>query len=187
LLVTALVAAALLMAGCGSDEEGAPIPAASAQALQRQLDSIEGRIDNGTVGACRDITGGAQPNTDAVQNIIDSLPKNVDADVKHALQESFDHLFSLTDNQCDELEQKQTPTETNTTPTETETNTTPTETETNTTPTETETTPTQTETAPPSDTTPGNQGNGNGNGGGNGNGNGNGGAGGGAAAPGDEG
>src|SRR5262245_25802185 len=85
LLVTALVAAALLMAGCGSDEEGAPIPAASAQALQRQLDSIEARIDNGTVGACRDITGGAQPNTDAVQNIIDSLPKGVDADVKHAL------------------------------------------------------------------------------------------------------
>ncbi|HEY1277528.1 MAG TPA: hypothetical protein VGF25_21655 [Thermoleophilaceae bacterium] len=183
LLATAAAAVALLLSGCGSDEEGKGIPAQQATALMRQLQSVQNRIDNGSVDACRDITGGDDPNTDAVQQVIDSLPKDVDPDVKDALQESFDHLFTLTDDQCDKLEQEQqdnTPTETETTPPpETETETAPPETETETAPPETDTTPPETNTAPP-ETTPSDQGN-NGNGNGNGNGTGNGGSGG--AAP----
>jgi hypothetical protein len=179
LLATAVVAVAFALPGCGSDDEGPGIPKAQARALQQQLDSIQARIDNGSVGACQDITGGSNgPNNTQVAQIIDSLPDDTDPDVVDALQESFDHLFDLTDEQCASLEDERT------TPTETEPETTPTETETTTTetetapPPETETTaPPETETVPPAETTPPDQtGNGNANGGGNGNG-------GGAGAP----
>jgi hypothetical protein len=189
LIALAACLAALVAGGCGSDDEqepqGKPIPAAQAQALQDQLDSIQGRYDFGG-GACGDISGGADPNTKAVDQILASIPNSVAADVRSALDDSFDRLFQLTDEQCDEKKGQNTDT-TPSTPTETETvETTTTETETvPTTPTETETVPTTPE---PPVTTPGN-GNGNGNGNGQGNGNGNGvgqGGGGGAEVPGGE-
>jgi len=142
LLLTAAIAAGA--AGCGSDDEGKPIPQDSAAALERQLGSIQSRFEVGG-GACGDITGGNDPNSTPVQQTIDSLPDNVDKDVRNALQDSFDRLFQLVEEQCkSEPEPQQT--ETETTPTQTET--TPTET------TETETTPTQTEEPPPPETTP---------------------------------
>jgi outer membrane biosynthesis protein TonB len=135
-LALALVA---LVAGCGSDKEGKPIPADQAAALQKQLDSIENRFDFGD-GACADIEGKSIP---AVRQELDSIPSSVGSDVRDALRRSFDRLFELTASQCDEQKgQETTPTET--TPTETTpTETTPTET------TPTETTPTQTEKQPP--------------------------------------
>jgi hypothetical protein len=166
-LVIALVAA-VAAAGCGGDDEGKPIPSATATALQSQLDNIQARVDNGSAGACRDILEGSRgPNKPRVQQLIDAMPDSVDSDVRSALQDSFDNLWDLVEQDCQDKADKeesqkqeqpeQQPTETETTPTET----TPTET------TPTETTPT--ETTPPSET--------NGNGGvpgtGNGNGNGN--------------
>jgi outer membrane biosynthesis protein TonB len=135
-LALALVA---LVAGCGSDKEGKPIPADQAAALQKQLDSIENRFDFGD-GACADIEDKSIP---AVRQELDSIPSSVGSDVRDALRRSFDRLFELTASQCDEQKgQETTPTET--TPTETTpTETTPTET------TPTETTPTQTEKQPP--------------------------------------
>jgi hypothetical protein len=177
-ITTVAVAIATGLAGCGSDKEGKQLPASSVAQLQGQLNSIESRFDVPDGAACADITGGSDPNTTVVQRVIDQLPNDTDSDLRNAVQDSFDHLFDLVEQEC-RAAREQTKTDTNTTPTETtETTTTPTETtETNTTPTETtETNTTPTETT---DTTPGNSGNGNGKGN-NGNGNGNGG---GAAGP----
>jgi hypothetical protein len=136
----------LAAAGCGSDDEGGkPIPADAAAALESQLDGVQARLDNGTPGACRDILEGSRgPNRDAVQQLLDGLPGDVDPDVRDALEQSFDNLWSLVESKCGELQADE--------PTQTQTQTQP-EPETNTTevPTDTvETTPpeTDTETAP---------------------------------------
>jgi hypothetical protein len=151
-ITTLLLAIAVVAtAGCGADEETKPsIPADSAQALEARLDEVQRRFDAGG-GACGDIINDTQP---AVQSIIASLPQSVNADVRSAVTDSFDRLFELSAEQCDDEEQSTTPTETETQTTETEsTDTTETET-TDTTETEpttpTETTPT-TETVPPPD------------------------------------
>jgi hypothetical protein len=138
--------ACLATAGCGSDDEkGDPIPAEQATALLGRLDEAENRLANGSEGACKDILEDTMPE---VGKIIDSLPASVDADVRDALEESFDNLWSLVDSECQELEPEEpaqtTPAETDTTetieiPTET-TETTPPETDTEPTPDE-ETTP----------------------------------------------
>jgi hypothetical protein len=152
-----LVALAVAV-GCGSDDEGEPIPQDSAAVLQDQLGNIQDRIDNGSVGACEDILSGPRgPNVDAVNQAISDLPDDVSEDVRSGLQEGFDHLFRLVDERCndlrDEAESRQ-PTETKTeteaapepAPPETDT-----ETQTETAPPETDT-ETQTETTPPTDT-----------------------------------
>jgi hypothetical protein len=149
-----LLGACLAAAGCGSDEEGDPIPPDSAASLQNQLDNVQARLDNGSVGACDDILSGPRgPNVDAVNQAIASLPDGVDQDVRSALQHGFDKLFSLVDERCNELRENAEPQqETDTTeepPVVTETETVPPpETET-VPPPETETTPPETETTPP--------------------------------------
>jgi hypothetical protein len=140
-ILTPLLIAALV-AGCGADEETEPsIPADTAAALEERLDEVQARFDFGD-GACADITNDSQP---AVESILASLPASVDRDVRSALEESFDRLFQLTAEQCDETKGEETEPETDT---ETETTETTTETETTDTTTETETTDT-TETEPP--------------------------------------
>jgi hypothetical protein len=135
--------ACLAAAGCGSDDEGGKqIPAATAAALEQQLDGVQARLDNGSPGACTDILEGTRgPNRAAAQQLIDGLPNDVDPDVREALQESFDNLWSLVESKCEDL-QADEPAQT--TPTDTQTDTTPTETETQ----PTETTPPPTETEP---------------------------------------
>jgi hypothetical protein len=108
---------------------------------------VQRRFDAGG-GACGDIVNDTQPS---VESIIASLPSSVDADVRGAVADSFDRLFELSAEQCDDQEQSTTPTETETTATETDTTDTTETVTTDTTPTETtptETTPT-TETVPP--------------------------------------
>jgi hypothetical protein len=138
-----LVIAAVAAAGCGADEETKPsIPADDAQALEARLDEVQRRFDAGG-GACGDIVNDTQP---AVESILASLPSSVDADVRGAVADSFDRLFELSAEECDDQEQSTTPTETETTDT---TETEPTET------TETETTDTtETEPTTPTETTP---------------------------------
>jgi hypothetical protein len=133
--------ACLAAAGCGGDNQGKPIPAATATALQNELDNVQARLDNGSAGACKDILEGSRgPNDDRVQQLIDSMPDDVDSDVRSALQDSFDRLWELVRQDCDdkaakEESQQQPEPEPTETETNTETNTTPTETETTTTPT----------------------------------------------------
>jgi hypothetical protein len=145
--------ACLAAAGCGSDDEqGAPIPANQAAALERELQSIQNRLDEGSVGACEDIfQHPTDPNRPAVEQILASLPPKVDPDVRSALEQSFENLWELAQQECDEkAADRPTQTQTQTQPEpETDTTETPTET-TETTPpeTDTETTPDQ-ETLPP--------------------------------------
>jgi len=155
-----LLAAGLILAGCGGDEEGKPIPTATATALNSQLENIQGRLNDGSAGACKDILGGPRdPNVKQVQDLIDAMPDDVDSDVRSALEDSFDNLWELVQDDCDDKaqaeeearqqreqqqqeEEPDTDTETTPTETETETETTPTET------TPTETTPTNPDEAP---------------------------------------
>jgi hypothetical protein len=146
------LATCLLAVGCGSDDEGAGIPRKSAAALENQLDSIQGRFEFPGGAACADITDGDDPNTKAVQQTIDGLPGDVDPDVRDALQQGFDRVFQLVEEEC-KSPQTETQTETVTEPapppTETETETTP--------PPTTETTPPPTETTEPPATDTGEQ------------------------------
>jgi hypothetical protein len=115
-LILALTAG--LVAGCGGeDESGEPIPAEQAAALERQLESIENRFQFGG-DACADITGNSDPNTTAVRSVLDSLPQKVDPDVRDALDQSFERLFELVQEQCD-TEKGQEPPPVETQPTET--------------------------------------------------------------------
>jgi hypothetical protein len=160
-LLVALVVVAVAAAGCGGDKAGKGIPAATATRLDAQLDNVQARLDQGSVGACKDIIEGPRgPNKQQTQDLIDSMPGDVDSDVKSALQDSFDNLWDLVQQECDDKASK---TETNTTTTETPTETTTTETQTETTTTPTETTTTPTETSPGAAPLP-NDGNGNGGG-----------------------
>lgn len=109
-----LCLAAGLGAGCGSDEEGEPIPAQTAAALENQLGGIEGRL--AVQGACNDITKGDDPNTKVVDQLIADLPDDTDADVEQALRDGFDRLFQLVDERCAELDAERERTETETEP-----------------------------------------------------------------------
>jgi hypothetical protein len=151
LRATAALALALatVAGGCGSDDEGQPIPPRFAAALENRLDRIADAVSDGSPAGCQS----ALDLDPQVHQIVDTLPGDVDAQVRDALARSFDRLFELVAQDCNERDQ----TETETTPTETET--TPTETETlptETVPpaTETETTPTTTPTTPEVPTTP---------------------------------
>jgi hypothetical protein len=157
-LTTLLLAlAAGLVAGCGADEEGKELPRQTASQLLGQLQSIQDRFEFPGGQACADITGGDDPNVPQVENLIASLPDDVDPDLRDAVEQSFARLFELVDQECGdeppETDTETEPTETETTPTETET--TPTETEpTDTIPTETlptETVPPETEPTVPDD------------------------------------
>lgn len=151
----ALLGACLAVAGCGSDDEGAPIPEQSAAALEQQLGVIQARIEDGSVGACEDVSGSADSsNTQGVEDVLNALPGDLEQDLRDALAQGFDRLFELVDQRCRELSEgagETTDTQTETTEPAPD----PIITETETTPTETDTTPTETteEPPPPTETT----------------------------------
>ena len=144
-----LVAAALAIAGCGSQKR--TIPAKEGQSFLRQLDNISSQVDN---GACT----GAADKVNSLENQVSGLPSSVDPEVQRNLLHGVQRLAVLVRKDC------QRPTPTNTTPTTVPTvpttpantsPTTPTTTPTSptTTPTTTPTSPTTTPTTP--STTPG--------------------------------
>lgn len=137
---TTLVLGALLVAGCGSDEEeGEPIPAAQADALVTQLDQTEQLVEDGTCrGARFQVRGDGQ-----LEDKVAALPDDVNADVRQALADGLDRLADLIDDECGQDEEPETDT-TETEPAQPE-ETEPEETE----PEETETEPEETETEPP--------------------------------------
>jgi hypothetical protein len=142
----ALLVLGVVLAGCGGDREGKPLPAAQVQLLNSRLNEAERRLADGSEGACKDILDDTQPE---VGRIIDSLPDDVDADVRDALTESFDNLWNVVDDRCQEIADQSTPEPTKTEPeTDTETDTTQTEPETDTETDTTTTTTTEPDTAP---------------------------------------
>jgi hypothetical protein len=134
-VAAAALSLAALAAGCGGDDEGQPIPPRFATALENRLDRVEQGYAQGTPEGCQ----AALDVDPEVQQIIDTMPQDVDAEVRDALARSFDHLFEMVAQDCNELDG----TETETTPTETET-----------VPTVTETVPTETVPPPETTTTP---------------------------------
>jgi hypothetical protein len=148
--VLALLAAAVALPGCGSDEVSGEIPAENAANLNTTLASVRAEIDAG----CTDPEQ-AQDQAQAFVDQVNLLPQ-ASGEVKQELQEAADHLRTLVESECATTEEPGTTpdttptTDTDTTPTDT----TPTETTpTDTTPTDTtptETTPTD-QTPPPSD------------------------------------
>jgi hypothetical protein len=105
-----LIGAALAAAGCGSEDEGEPIPAEQADALLAQLENVQNRLDNGSVGACQDVfTHPDSPNQPAVDQILSQIPQGVDPEVRSALQESFARLWDLVDQECDTRQPEQQP------------------------------------------------------------------------------
>jgi hypothetical protein len=102
----ALAACLAAAAGCGGDDKGRAIPAETRQELQKQLTSVENRFE-AAGGACADIT----ENQASVEKTLDSLPADVDAEVKDALSDGFGRLFDLTADQCDEQKGQETDTE----------------------------------------------------------------------------
>lgn len=163
----AVLGACLALSACGADDESEPIPAESAEVLLRQLDSIQARIEEGSVGACEDVLGSpTDPNVEPVEQAIADLPSDVSQDVRTGLEDGFNQLFELVDERCAELREEaeagqETDTQTQSQPpppeTETETvpETAPPETDTETVP---ETVPPETDTGkqpvPPAEESP---------------------------------
>ncbi len=110
LAALAVGAALLAGVGCGSDEEEEPapgIPRAAAQALSRELDLIEARIDvtreQSKPGSCGDIESKSYPD---IQRILAGIPDDTDPDVRRALEGSIDRLKELADSECSQLVQE---------------------------------------------------------------------------------
>ncbi len=110
-------AALLLSAGCGSSDEpqGEPLPPEAVAALEKRLDEVQRRYDDGTnngnAGACQDIEKDSYKAIDAT---VEGLPEDVDPDVREALEASLTRLQELTREGCSDV--KDSPTETQPTP-----------------------------------------------------------------------
>jgi hypothetical protein len=139
-LAALAVVLALVVAGCGDDKKGGPIPGPQAIRLNALLTQTQQRMDAGN--ACEDVHNEDLPQLEATVN---RLPGSVDHDTRTTLKDGVRHLRTLVNQECGQIRAEKQKTQTETTPTETTpTETTPTET----TPTETtptETTPTQTQ------------------------------------------
>ena len=110
-LAPAAVLAALALGGCGSDEESAPIPREQVAQLERNLGSMERRIERGGA-ACDDIFNSDSPDEPPIRQTLEQIPQDVDAEVRDALNRSFDRLFELARERCEEeAQQDTTPTE----------------------------------------------------------------------------
>jgi hypothetical protein len=139
----AALGACLAIAACGGDEEeGSPLPSAQVQLLEGRLTETENRLGDGSLGACEDILNDTRPE---VTRILESLPNDVDPEVRSALQDSFERLWGIVDQECQDREQEAPAApepEPEPTPTETQTETVPPpETDTETTPPDEETLP----------------------------------------------
>jgi hypothetical protein len=156
LLSLLALAVALAVAGCGDDEEpqGRKLPPQVAQTLMQQLESIGDRVAAGVAGACDDIYSDDPDvgNLEPIDAALDSIPSDVDPEIRSALEQSIERLTQLVDRECSEIrsaeQEEQEPIEEEEPPPE------PVETETETAPDETteeppDTTPTERGPSPP--------------------------------------
>ena len=147
-IAIASVIAALVLAGCGGDDEPEPsIPVDSASTLVSTLQRVQDNVD---VGSCLV----AEREVQQFQSELDGLPSGVNQDVIEALQRGSQNLIGLLEEDCeDEPETTTEETTPEVTTTETTTNEPTTTDETTTTQPTEPTTPTQptTTTEPPPD------------------------------------
>jgi hypothetical protein len=102
----ALAACSALLAACGGDEEGEPIPQDIADNAVATLDDIQAQIENGSVGACEDILEPGQ-NYEELAGTVQRVPQRVDADIRDALDRSVDRLRELVQQECDRLAEEE--------------------------------------------------------------------------------
>ena len=156
LLCLLATVAALVVAGCGGDDEpeGEKLPPEVTQTLLQQLESIGDRVAAGVAGACDDIYSSDTEvgNIGPIDAALSSIPSDVDPEIRAALEQSIERLTQLVDQECAEIrsaeQEQQDPTTEEEPPpetVETETETVPDET-TATTTTPPETTPTDPDT-----------------------------------------
>lgn len=120
--LAALAAGGALLAGvgCGSDDEsaGEPLPQDAVAAIVDRLDEVQDRYDDGTNnnnrGACQDIE---KDSYKAIDASVEGLPRDVDPDVRKALEESLSRLQELTREGCANVEDIRTEPETTPEPT----------------------------------------------------------------------
>jgi hypothetical protein len=86
-----LLVTVALVTGCGGADE--PIPAASAQALVRDLDTVEKRV---RAGEC----GRARASLRRLDRTTAALPEDVESDVRATLADGVDRLAGLVRTQC---------------------------------------------------------------------------------------
>jgi hypothetical protein len=143
----AALCAALVLASCGKDE-GSPIPAKRATRLESLLKQVQRQSD---AGSCTTLLDQTIP---ALEQQASALPNSVGSDTRTTIQDGIAHLRGLAETDCNNRQQNELPTTTQSTPS-TSTDTTP-STSTDTTPsTSTDTTPsTSTDTTPSTDTNP---------------------------------
>ncbi len=90
-LVVSALLAAVLVAGCGGSDT--QIPAGVAQALVREIDSIESRV---SAGECRQ----AKSSMQQLGRTAGELPEDVDTDVRTTLAGGIDRLGRLVRAEC---------------------------------------------------------------------------------------
>jgi len=110
----ALAAAAVLGAtGCGSSDEPPPergkgLPADAVDALDRRLDEVQRRyddgVDNGNVGSCEDIEGDSFSGEGGIDELVSGLPRDVDPDLRAALERSIERVRELTGDCAEQAE-----------------------------------------------------------------------------------
>jgi hypothetical protein len=146
--VALLCGALVALPGCGSSNNGTPIPASQGDRL---IKAIQAADQYSAAGRC----DRAHTKVRDARFLLGQIPNSVDSSVRQGIADGLAHLDSLISSECQRPAQTQTdttPTETLTTQTQTQTDTTTTPT--TTTPTDTSPTGTTLTTTTPTTTTP---------------------------------
>ena len=102
ILLALLLAAALIAAGCGGDEEPKPsIPPDNATTLLSTLEEIQANVDNGSCLVAAD-------KVQEFQDELSALPSDVDDEVADALQSGALSLGGLIESDCERPEETTT-------------------------------------------------------------------------------
>jgi hypothetical protein len=144
--VALLCGALVALPGCGSSNNGTPIPASQGDRLTKAIQAAD---QYSAAGRC----DRAHTKVRDARFLLGQIPNSVDSSVRQGIADGLSRLDSLISSQCQRPAQTQTdttPTETRTTQTQTDTTTTPT----TTTPTDTSPTGTTLTTTTPTTTTP---------------------------------
>ena len=93
--LAAALAVGLTAAGCGSADEGDPIPGSKAAALEQQLDAVQAAVDE---ERCDDVPGAVSDLQATIGTLDDD---GVGDDVRDALSDGADNLRSVARTDCE--------------------------------------------------------------------------------------
>lgn len=114
LLPALLVGTVLAAAGCGSSSEEEPepgrgLPQSFVDQLEPRLEEVQRRYDdgveNGNVGSCEDIAGDSFAGPAGIDEILTTLPQDVDPQLRRAVERSVENLRTLTEDCVEQAEE----------------------------------------------------------------------------------